>query len=119
MAKRFGSVRTLPSRRHQASYWHEGRRHVGPDTFRTKSDAWAYLGGIETSIRRGGWVDPLAGDVTLRVYACDWLADRPNLRPRTVDEYRYLLKRNILPVLGDTSIAGLSPAAVRSWHARL
>jgi len=103
----------------QASYWHEGRRHVGPDTFRTKSDGWAYLSGIETSIRRGGWVDPLAGDVTLRVYVSDWLADRPNLRPRTVDKYRYLLEHNILPLLGDKTMTDLSPAAVRSWHARL
>jgi len=119
MAKRFGSVRTLPSGRHQASYWHEGRRHIGPDTFRTKSDAWAYLSGIETSIRRGGWVDPLAGAVTLRVYASAWLADRPNLRPRTVDKYRYLLEHNILPLLGDKTMTDLSPAAVRTWHARL
>ena len=31
----FGSTRKLPSGQWQASYWYEGRRFVGPDTFRT------------------------------------------------------------------------------------
>jgi len=59
--RHFGSVRRLPSGRFQASYWNEGIRHVGEDTFPTKTDAFAYLSTVETDLRRGTWIDPEAG----------------------------------------------------------
>jgi len=36
-------VRKLPSGRWQASYWHEGERHVARETFATKTDALTFL----------------------------------------------------------------------------
>jgi hypothetical protein len=44
--RHFGSVRKLPSGRWQASYWHQGIRHVAADTFPATKDgetisAWA------------------------------------------------------------------------------
>ncbi len=66
MAKRhFGSVRRLPSGRYQASYRHEGLRQIAGQTFVTKEDAFAHLSSIETDLRRGTWLDPSAGKVTL------------------------------------------------------
>ena len=58
--RHFGSVRKLPSGRYQASYWHEGDRHVADDTFAAKSDAQAWLSAKETDINRGQWVVPSA-----------------------------------------------------------
>ena len=117
--RHFGSVRQRASRKWEASYWHEGVRHLAPTMFTTRADALAYLSTVETKILHGGWVDPQAGKVFLSDYATTWLCNRPNLRPRTVEKYQYLLNSHILPTLGAARIADLSPSAVRAWHSRL
>lgn len=101
MAKRtFGSVRKLPSGRYQASYWHEGERQTASRTFGAKATANAYLATVEADIRRGGWIDPSAGAVVFRDYADRWLTSRHDLAERTVELYRWLLDRHILPTFG-------------------
>jgi len=120
MTKRmFGSIRKLPSGRHQVSYWHEGERHIASQTFNAKATAGAYLSGVESDILRGGWIDPLAGMVTLKEYANGWLDRRTDLSVRTAELYRYLLDHNVTPALGGITLAGLSPSKVRGWHAAL
>jgi integrase len=64
-------------------------------------------------------IDPRAGSVTLREYSGTWLRARPALKPRTVEQYRHLLNRHILPELGSMTLAKLTPALVRSWHSAL
>jgi len=120
MSKRiFGSIRKRASGRYQASYWHEGKLHAAPEMFRAKATASAYLSGVESDIRRGGWIDPRAGTVTLKEYASGWIERRPDLSVRTVELYRCLLDRHVIPTLGSTTLAGLSPSNVRGWHATL
>jgi hypothetical protein len=51
--RHFGSVRKRASGRWQATYWHQGILHTGPNTFTTKGDALAWLSGMEVDIRRG------------------------------------------------------------------
>ena len=48
----------------------------------------------------GEWTDPTAGKVKLADYARSWIAQRPGLRPRTVDLYSWLLDKHIAPYLG-------------------
>jgi integrase len=118
MSKRrhFGSVRKRASGRWQANYWHEGRSHsVG--TFLAKADALAFLSTIEADLRRGAWIDPRAGQITLRTYANEWLERRPDLAVRTRELYRYLLDKHVLPELGGATLAGLAPSKIRGWHA--
>ena len=117
--RHFGSVRKRSSGRWQATYWHEGRHHSAPETFRAKADALAYLSTVETDIRRGSWIDPRAGDVLLVDYAEQWLDGRHDLRPRTRDLYRGLLDRQIVPVLGFKALSDLKPSAIRAWHATI
>jgi integrase len=120
MARRhFGSVRRRSSGRWQATYWHDGRSHSAPQTFATKSDALAYLSIAEVDIHRGAWIDPRAGRVTLKAYANEWLARRPDLAVRTIELYRYLLDSHILPELGSITLATLAPSKIRGWHAKL
>lgn len=88
-------------------------------TFATKSDALAHLSAVEVDPRRGAWIDPRAGLVTLDDYSTTWIASRPALRPTTVARYRMLLDRHILPVLGRNRLIDISPGMVRSWHALL
>ena len=115
----WGSVRKLPSGRYQARYRVDGKMAAAPTTFRTKRDAEAYLSTVRADMERGQWVNPASGKVTLRSYATKWLAQRPDLRPRTVELYEGELRLHILPVLGDVELAKLTPAKVRDWHADL
>jgi hypothetical protein len=88
--RHFGNVRKLPSGRWQASYWHEGLRHVAADTFPAKSDALGFLSTKETDILRGQWVPPAAGKVSFGEFVDKWAEQQGHLRPRTVELYRYL-----------------------------
>lgn len=85
-------------------------------TFRTKREADAYVLSERTSHLSGTWIDPQAGSVSLSEYAHAWLKMRPNLRPRTMEQYEYLLRLRILPHLGSVSIRELNTATVRRWH---
>jgi integrase len=82
---------------------------------RTRALADCFLAATRTDLERGTWIDPTAGKVALADYAEKWLADRPSLRPRTVE----LLRLHVLPDLGSTELAQLTPGKVRSWRARL
>ena len=114
--RHFGYVRKRSSGRWQAVYWHEGQRHSA-GTLATKADALAYLSTIEADLLRGAWIDPRAGQITLHMYAEEWLDRRPDLAVRTDELYRYLLTNHILPTLGQITLAGLAPSKIRGWHA--
>lgn len=88
-------------------------------TCRTRKDANQFAATVEADKARGGLVDPRAGRVTLAAYAVTWLDHRPQLRARTVVEYRGVLGRHILPPLGAFELGRLDVATVRAWHARL
>jgi integrase len=55
--------------------------------------------------------------VTFVEYAEEWLQGRPDLAVRTVELYRWLLRRHITPTFGDVPLDGITSAAVRLWHA--
>jgi integrase len=52
-------------------------------------------------------------------YATMWIAQRPGLRPRTVDLYTWLLKRHISPKLGKVQLGKLDTPMIREWRSRL
>lgn len=117
MAKRhFGSVRRLRSGRWQASYWHDGARHVASHTFPTKADAYAQLSTVEADLLRGAWIDPTKSRVSLTDWSRGWLDGRADLRPVTRAKYRHMLERHVLPVMGLVEVGKLSPSMVRSWY---
>ena len=117
MARRhFGSVRKLPSRRWQASYWHDGRRHVATETFRAKGDALAWLATKEADIVRGTWVAPPTGKVTFGDYSLTWLQRQGHLRPRTRELYEFLLRKHIDPTFGPRSLTAIANSEVVAWY---
>jgi len=85
----------------------------------TKADALAHLAAIEVDLRRGAWIDPRAGKMTLHLYAEEWLGQRSDLAFRTKELYTYLLESHILPSLGNATLFGPAPSKIRSWHAAL
>jgi integrase len=112
----WGGVRKLPSGRFQARYCVNGTWFKAPHTFRTKRNAEGSLADTRADIGRGTWVSPNAGTVLLRDYAATWLSHRA-IRPRTRELYEGLLRRHILPLLGDLSLNQITSLRIRSWHA--
>lgn len=124
----FGSVDQLPSGRWRARYTGpDGRTYAArtvegrPLTFTTKGDAEAFLALRHSEVLRGAWLPPAApraAPVTFREYAAAWLADR-DLEARTREHYGQLLRDHLLPTFGAVPVAEITPASVRTWHARL
>jgi Phage integrase, N-terminal SAM-like domain len=52
-------------------------------------------------------------------YATVWITERPGLRPRSADNYRWLLKKHIDPYLGGMPVGQLSTPMIREWRATL
>jgi integrase len=118
--RRFGAVRQLRSGKWQA-------RYLGPDgvmrsagrTFTTKTEAERWLSKAEADLLSAEWVDPDSGKIDLESYAASWIDERANLRPKTVQLYRYLARNHLMPQLGNVSVNALSDAQVRRWRRRL
>lgn len=116
--RHFGTVRKRASGMWQAVY-RDGGTLRSAGVFRQKADALARLSEIEADMRRGSWVDPRAGEISLTRYATDWLERRTGLAVRTRELYTYLLNKHINPELGDLSLIALSPSKVRLWNSDL
>jgi len=74
---------------------------------------------IEAKIGSGEWTDPERGKVKLGDYGSAWITERPGLRPRTMDLYRWLLRKHIEPYLGGVPVGKLSTRQIREWRASL
>jgi integrase len=113
--RHFGNIRKRQSGNWQASYKVDGQS-FSLGTFSFKADAQAALAEIEVSVNRGTWISPELSMVTLSEYATEWLENRHNLSPRTYEHYEYLLRKYILPDLGQRELKEISPPMVRKWH---
>jgi integrase len=118
--RRFGSIRKRASGRYQARYLGpDGRIHTAPETFARISEAERWLMMAELQIVRQEWIDPARSKVLLKDYAERWIAQRPNLRPRTVHLYTWTLGKHITPQLGTVPIGKITTPMVREWRAGL
>ena len=50
-------------------------------------------------------------------YAATWIDERPNLRGKTQDLYRWWLSKHLDPTLGSMRLIDVTPAKVRTWRA--
>ncbi|MFN7151040.1 MAG: tyrosine-type recombinase/integrase [Microthrixaceae bacterium] len=90
------------------------------ETFTTRKAAERWERNQLTSQGNGGWVDPAAGRALLADRAESFLTDRPRpLAPKTLELYRNLLDRFILPAFGDVPIGSITTEAVRAWLSRV
>lgn len=85
-------------------------------SFATKVDATLWLSEAQTDLERGQALDASGTKRTVKSYATTWLAGRRDLRPKTLDLYRYLLDKFILPPIGDVPVGKIDPATIRRWH---
>jgi len=118
--RRFGRVRRLPSGRWQARYkGPDGIDRPALNTFATKTDAERWLSLTEADIIKDNWLNPDAGRVLLADYAAAWIAERPNLRPKTLQLYEGLVRLHLVPGLGSSAIADITEPVVRRWRKKL
>lgn len=112
------SVRRKPSGQWEARYRDPSGRQRGR-SFSTKVEARRFLERVGADIQRGAWADPRQGRISLDVYADLWISQRSDLRPRTLELYRDLLDRYIIPTFRGTELTRITPAAVRVWYTAL
>lgn len=118
--RRFGSIRRTPLGEFQASYLGpDGKRHFAPHRFKTQRDADRWLSKAEALVVAGDWTDPERAKVKLGHYAEQWVSQRPALRPRTVELYRWLLRKYVVPEIGDVPLGNLTSAMIRQWRVDL
>jgi integrase len=96
----------------------DGRAHA--KSFARKDDADRFRDTTAADVRRGTWIDPDAGTITLREFADSWLA-RQRTEASTREAVGTRLNRHIYPVLAGFTLAQLArdPALTGDWLAAL
>ena len=118
--RRFGTIRRLPSGRWQVRYpGPDGVVRPGDDTFATKTETEEWLTRKEAEILDGDWIDPDAGEILICDYAATWIEERPGLRPKTIRNYRSLLRCQLAPYLAAVTVGELTLARLRRWRKKL
>jgi integrase len=101
-------------------------RYIGPDgkehskSFRTKQEAEHFKDTTAADVRRGTYLDPDAGKITLRAFAADWQKmQTSDVTTREAVDQR--LRVHVLPVLGDRTLSELAarPGIIQAWIAGL
>jgi integrase len=118
--RRFGAVRELKSGQWQARYrGPDGTMRPADKTFPSKTDAEVWLTVKEAEILNGDWLDPESGRVPFAEYAAAWIEERPNLRPKSIQLYQYLLRCHLRPAFESKTVADIREADVRRWRKKL
>lgn len=67
------------------------------------------------AVKKGIFIE--AKDITLTDYLEQYMASQAaSLRPKTVDSYLYLIRKHILPELGNCKLTQLRPDMVQSFY---
>ena len=110
----------LPSRRHgRGKRWRV--RWIDPETGRTRTefftrraDAERHDANMQADISRGQYVDPRAGKLTVAGYAEQWRRTLLH-RGSTAERVERVIRRHIVPVLGDLPLAQVRNSHIRGW----
>lgn len=69
--------------------------------------------------RRGVWVDPAAGRITVEAWVQEWCGTTVHLRASTKDRYERDLRRRVVPRFGQQRLVDVTPRQVTAWLAEL
>jgi integrase len=118
--RRFGNIRRLPSGRYQVRYLApDGVIRSAPLTFARKEEGQRWLTLTEARMVRDEWIAPERAKILLKDYAERWISQRPNLRPRTVHLYSWILGKHVTPYLGGMPVGLIDTPMVRDWRSEL
>ncbi|MCZ4121773.1 tyrosine-type recombinase/integrase [Streptomyces sp. H39-S7] len=88
-------------------------------SFDALQDAKTWLAQAQTDARRGEFVDPRDGAISLKDYVeTHWWPTRSG-DPSTIERIEQRLRRHILPHLGAQPINGIGTETLRNWKKRL
>lgn len=108
------SIDRRPNGKWRARY----REHPGGPQrarhFDRKIDAERFLANVQSRLLDGSYIDPSAGQQTLRAYAAAWQAGQV-YRPTTVVQVDAHLRNHVLPHFGDRPVASIRPSEVQAW----
>ena len=91
-----------------------GERRIRYLTVRGKrADAEAELARLLNDANKG--VLPNASKLTLETWLWQWLEGKHGLSPITVERYREIIAKGIVPALGKVELQRLKPVEVKSW----
>jgi len=88
-------------------------------TFARKEEAQRWLTLTEARMVRDEWIAPERARILLKDYSERWISQRPNLRPRTVDLYTWILGKHVTPYLGAVPVGRIDTPMVRDWRSDL
>jgi len=97
--------------------WRDDTGKSRARSFRRKIDAERFDRKMRTSLDHGTYLDPKAGEVTVRAMAHEWLNGAMNLRTGAMETYTRDLDRYVLPKLGGMKLSRLTPAVIDDWLA--
>lgn len=69
---------------------------------------------LDLERRRGSWVDPVAGRITVAEWVVQWWPTI-DVAERTLENYHRRLHRHILPRWGELRLGDITPSQVNAW----
>jgi integrase len=96
------------------SYYAEGKRRWENVPENTVTAAKALRDKRLTSVREGEYLDPARGRVTFGELAEKWFG-KQNCRAQSLERYRTILDRQIIPALGKRKLSEISPETVEQF----
>jgi integrase len=99
-------------------YWRDDGTHGSLPGFPTRKAAEAKAREIDTDRRRGDFLDPDAGTITLAHWVETWIAAL-DVGPATLSQYRSVARNHILPRWGACALNDVTGIAVRVWAKNL
>jgi integrase len=113
-------------KRERTAHYGQGKRYrvkgipgVQDRAFDTSEDAKQWLATANTDTKRGEFVDPSDGEISLADYIIDhWWPSRTD-EPSTADPMRSRIWNHIIPILGDFALREIDASALRSFAAEL
>src|SRR5262245_25917925 len=83
----------------------------------TRQDVQKELTRLMSAADQGTLPDP--SNATVSEYLCSWLDSAHEQSPKTLERYRELAERQIVPHLGAIKLQKLKPETLRQWHSAL
>ncbi|MBO0884832.1 MAG: hypothetical protein J2P17_31775 [Mycobacterium sp.] len=111
-------IEKLGPRSWRVRYPRDGGGYGSVAGFDTKKAALDYANALEADRRRGSWLDPNAGKITIAEWAPLWL-DTLDVETRTDENYRSRIRNHILPRWGTTPLADITGRATALWIKQL
>jgi integrase len=93
------------------------KRERSAGVFDRKGDATKQRRAIEYRLQAGEWIDPSLQETLYADWAGAWIDARSDLKLKTLDGYRSLLRSRVLPTFGAVQLRDIRSADVGRWVA--